>query len=331
MIRPHAILVWLVLIAAPAAAQVTGDVPAARPDALVDLASREGTESVKGAWRYSDTRIVEVAHHAVGADLKPSGPADARVHVEPHAGAADYDDGSWEALDPTSLEARRSKGRLAFSWYRHQRHDPGEGRGVRRGRLDDGLRDRRGRLRGSLGGWAAAAVLGQAGGAAIKGWNTPNRVVVARNARPGQRIQLAVFAANGPVSEPPGNFIWIRSATLQFYRQAASAPSSPSLRTSAVDPALDRVVPARRAHRGVADGLRFHRRTGLVARRATCSSAIRTRTRIYRWTPKAKSPSTGPRAATPAWTSASTGSRDRTGSPWIARAGSRSTSTATAA
>jgi hypothetical protein len=63
----------LALRAAPVTAQVTGDVPAARPDAIVDLATREGVKFVSGEWRYSDTRIVEVDHRAVGADLKASG------------------------------------------------------------------------------------------------------------------------------------------------------------------------------------------------------------------------------------------------------------------
>ncbi len=60
-------------------------------------------------------------------------------------------------------------------------------------------------------------VLGQTGGQLIKGFNAPNRVVLTRDARPGQQIQLAVFGVNGPVSNPPVNFIWVRSATLDFY------------------------------------------------------------------------------------------------------------------
>ena len=108
----------LAAVAAPAAAQVTGDVPAARPDAIVDLATREGARFVNGEWRYSDTRIVDVDHRAVGADLKASGAPTRAYDIEPHAGGAAYDDRAWEVLDPTRLDARRSKGRLAFNWYR---------------------------------------------------------------------------------------------------------------------------------------------------------------------------------------------------------------------
>ena len=42
--------------------------------------------------------------------------------------------------------------------------------------------------------------LGQMGGSVIGGWNAPNRLVVGRNVKPGQKIQLAVFGINGPLS-----------------------------------------------------------------------------------------------------------------------------------
>ena len=35
------------------------DPPFGRPDAVVDLASREGVELVNGQWRYHDVKIVE--------------------------------------------------------------------------------------------------------------------------------------------------------------------------------------------------------------------------------------------------------------------------------
>jgi len=43
-----------------AVAQVTVDAPARRPEAIIDLATEEGVRVVKGQWRYSDVKIVEV-------------------------------------------------------------------------------------------------------------------------------------------------------------------------------------------------------------------------------------------------------------------------------
>jgi gluconolactonase len=240
----HALLMAVLFGAAPVLAQTTGDVPAVRPDAIVDLASYEGARLVHGEWRYSDTRIVEVAHRAVGLDLKASGGPTRAYDVEPHAGGTGYDDRAWEVVDPTRLDARRSKGRLAFSWYRINVTLPDEvakfdvaGSTVVFEIVVDDYAEVW--VDGQL-----PLVLGQAGGPLIKGFNTPNRVVIARNARPGQRIQLAVFAANGPLSEPPANFIWIRSASLHFYAAGRlGALSSVAADVLRIDPAIDRVIP----------------------------------------------------------------------------------------
>ena len=67
----------------------------------------------------------------------------------------------------------------------------------------------------------AARGLGQMGGSVIGGWNAPNRLVLGHAVKPGQKIQLALFGANGPLSNPPTNFIWMRYAKLEFYRGAS--------------------------------------------------------------------------------------------------------------
>ena len=234
----------LLLLAAPLRAQVTGDVPAARPDAIVDLATREGVRVVNGEWRYSDTRIVEVDHRAVGADLKASGAPTKAFDIEPRAGAAGFDDRGWEVLDPTRLDARRSKGRLAFNWYRINitvpakvaAFDTAGSTVVFEVVVDDYAEIW---VDGQL-----PTILGQAGGQLSKGFNAPNRVVISRNARPGQRIQLAIFGANGPLSDPPPNFIWMRSATLQFYKAERIGHGVKVVADVVrMDPAVDGVLP----------------------------------------------------------------------------------------
>ncbi len=246
------------MLAAPAMAQVTGDVPGPRPDALVDLATREGARAVNGEWRYSDTRIVEVDHRAVGADLKASGAPTRAYDIEPHAGGAGFDDRNWEVLDPTRLDARRSKGRLAFNWYRINVTIP-----ARVGAFDTAgstvvfeiVVDDYAEI------WVDGrlpTVLGQAGGQLAKGFNTPNRIVISRAARAGQQIQLAVFGANGPLSEPPPNFIWIRSASLQFYRpNRIGGGVKVAADVTRVDPAIDAIVPRDVAVERLANGFGF--------------------------------------------------------------------------
>src|SRR6266508_2489010 len=47
--------------------------------------------------------------------------------------------------------------------------------------------------------------LGESGGHVVGGFNAPNRVVLTRDARPGDRFLVAVFGINGPISASPLN------------------------------------------------------------------------------------------------------------------------------
>jgi hypothetical protein len=97
--------------------------------------------------------------------LKPSGRPVRTYDYTPHAGARDFDDSSWTALDAETLEQRRGNGKLSFNWYRIQ------------------------------------------------------------------QFQLAVFGMNGPISASPSNFIWIKEATLDFYKPEPTATSSSAIPT----------------------------------------------------------------------------------------------------
>lgn len=240
------------------AAQVTSDAPFGRADAVVDLATDAGARLVRGEWRYSDTRIVEVDHRAVGPDLKPSGAPSRTYDVLPHAGDAFFDDSEWEVITPASLTARRSTGKLCFNWYRINVTVPetvGAFGTAGTTAVFEVVVDDYAEI------WVDGKlplVLGQAGGAAIKGFNAPNRVVLGRNVQPGQQFQIAVFGANGPLSAPPGNFIWVRSATLDFYRATAPARSSMTpAKITRVDPALDAIVPPGTTIEKLAGGFTF--------------------------------------------------------------------------
>jgi gluconolactonase len=242
----------------PAAAQATVDLPVVLPAAVVDLRTAEGAALVQAQWRYSDVKVIEVDHHAPGPDLRPSGPPNRTNDITPHAEAADFDDSGWEAIEPAALETRRSNGRLAFNWYRTRITLPRTvgGLGITGATvvfelvIDDYAEIW---VDGKL-----PLVLGQTGGQLIKGFNAPNRVVLTRDARPGQQIQLAVFGINGPVSSPPVNFIWVRSATLDFYRPGqVGAPVATRAKVIRLDPSIDRIVPRGAAIEKLAGGFQF--------------------------------------------------------------------------
>ena len=111
-------LVTLIFLAGCALAETNADAPTEKPDAVIDLATREGVDLVKGQWRYSDTKIIPVDFKAAGPDKQPTGKPIKTYDFTPHAGTADFDDSKWEMLEPTTLDARRSTGRLCFNWYR---------------------------------------------------------------------------------------------------------------------------------------------------------------------------------------------------------------------
>jgi gluconolactonase len=131
-------------------------------------------------------------------------------------------------------------------------------------------------------------VLGQAGGPLVKGFNAPNRVVLGRDVRPGQQFQLAVFGMNGPVSNPPGNFIWVRSATLDFYRPG-EAGRARDVRVDVIrhDPALDVIVPASPQLEKLADGFLFTEGPVWIPRTETAEGHLLfndpNANTIYRW------------------------------------------------
>src|SRR6185437_7207374 len=218
----------------------------------------QGAELVQAQWRYSDVKVISVSHHEPGADLRASGAPNLTNDISPQAQAADFDDSSWDVVAPAALEQRRSHGRLAFNWYRTRLTLP-----ERVGQLN---------VTGStvvlelvLDDYAEIwvdgklpLVLGQTGGQLIKGFNAPNRVVLTRDARPGQQIQLAIFGINGPISQPPANFIWVRSATLDFYpRGQLGGTTSAPAKVVRLSSALDRIVPRNARLEKLAGGFQF--------------------------------------------------------------------------
>ena len=241
-----------------APAQVTVSLPAPLPRAVVDLRTTEGAALVKAQWRYRDVSIVEVEHRDPGPDLRASGAPNRTNDIAPHAGPADFDDSDWQAIEPAALEERRSHGRLAFNWHRTRITLPERV-------VDFDVRGATVVLELVLDDYAEIwvdgrlpVVLGQTGGQLITGFNAPNRVVLTRDARPGQQIQLAIFGVNGPISDPPANFIWVRSATLDFYgRGTFGAADSVRAEIVRLDPALDRIVPAGAVVEKLAGGFQF--------------------------------------------------------------------------
>jgi gluconolactonase len=232
-----------------------------KPEATIDLATKEGVQLVKGEWRYSDTKIVEVDFKAAGADGQPSGATNKTYDFTPHAGGVDFDDSKWEVIDPTTLDKRRSAGKLAFNWYRIKItipervgiFDPTGSTLVFATSVDDYAET-----------WVDGELpraAGQSGGSVIKGWNAENRLIIGRNVKPGQKIQLAIFGINGPISNPPTNYIYMRYAKLEFHKlppaPVAVTPQEVNVEVVRLDPGIDTIVPLNPKIFKLAEGFQF--------------------------------------------------------------------------
>ena len=233
--------------------------PYGRPDATIDLRTKEGVQLVKGEWKYSDAKIVQVDSKGPGADLKPSGVPVRTYDYAPHAGVANFDDSAWPVVDPTTLDARRGNGKVSFNWYRIRVTLPEKvaafpvmGATVSFEIVIDDYAEIW--VNGSL-----PSVLGQSGGAVVKGWNAPNKVILTNNAKPGQQFEIAVFGFNGPISRSPENFIWVKSATLDFHKPGLTASGIKPVETRIIrlDPALDSVIHADTKIEKLAGGFLF--------------------------------------------------------------------------
>jgi gluconolactonase len=260
---PHPLLRSLLTqgILAAAATVAWAQQELAAPAARVDLTSDAGVALVRGVWRYADARVVAAKFRAPDADGQPTGAEVVTNDIVPHAGVADFDDSKWQVIAPTSLNARRGNGLVSFNWYRIAITVPSQVDGFDptgstlwfETRMDDYAEVW---VDGELG-----RAFGQQGGSVVAGWNAPNRLLIGRNVKPGERIQLAVFGINGPISDSPTNYIFVREARLEFFRGSeapvAVEPHEVNVRVQRQDPAINAIVPPNAKLFKVAEGFLF--------------------------------------------------------------------------
>jgi len=259
-----------------------------RPDAIVDLQTAEGAALVGGEWRYADCRVEEIDFVELGSPEDPLGPGtvpNRTYDVLPHAEGLEVDDADWRVLAPEDTMLRLANGRVCFNWYRiavtiPERVgdlDPTGSTVVFEVVIDDYAEVW---VNGEL-----PLALGQAGGQVAAGFNAPNRVVLTRDARPGQTFRIAVFGINGPISASPHNYIWMRTATLDFYASERAATAwEAELDVERVDPAIDDIVSIHATLERIAGGFEFTEGPVWTGDGALLFSSPNTNA-IYRWTP----------------------------------------------
>ncbi|MEK7256830.1 MAG: SMP-30/gluconolactonase/LRE family protein, partial [Bacteroidota bacterium] len=257
-------LLILFLNTAALLAQEQRQLAIGQADAIVDLRTKAGAALTKTTWRFAEAQVVEADFQKPGAGkadplpLNPTGGKLKTNDLQPKAGAANFDDSHWEVLDPTSLEVRRGSGLLSFVWFRFQVVMPeniGDFATSGSTAVLEIVMDDYSEI------WVNGKLnktFGQAGNGVASGWNARNRVFLTTQAKPGEVFQIAILGTNAPLADLPENYIWLRSATVDFYKEYPSNPDWKNLgQVVAFDKKLEDVLAADARIEKLADGFQF--------------------------------------------------------------------------
>ncbi len=246
-----------------------------RPDAIVDLQTEAGTELVGGHWRYSDAEVEEIDFVELGSPDDPLGPGTVPNRTYDVVAGPD------RPLAAEDTRLRLGNGRVCFNWYRIDvtiperigELDPTGSTVVFEVVIDDYAEVW---VNGEL-----PHALGDVGGHIAAGFNAPNRVVLTQDAKPGETFEIAVFGINGPISASPRNYIWIRTATLDFY--AAERAQTFEEAPLEVEGDLGGILPDDVRLERIAGGFEFTE--GPVWHDGALLFSSPNTNAIYRWTP----------------------------------------------
>ena len=303
-----------------------------RPDATIDLRTREGAAAVRGAWRYTDVVLTPATFNAAGPDGKPSGPVVQTSDLTIKPGGPSFANTTWQPIDASSLEDRRGHGKASFGWYR----------------IDVIVPERVGAFAtaGStvvfeivVDDYAEVWVDGKLPRALGQAGARSSRASTRRTAWSSRATRGRDRGSSSRCSAPTGRCRTRRRTSsgcdrrrsTSIDRRGRARASEPLRRDREPIRRSTRIVPAGRAIEKLADGFLFTEGPVWVPRGLSALQRSQRQHDLPLDGRRRRCRCSAPRAATPAPTSASTGSRARTASRWIARGGSRSTSTATAA
>src|SRR5215475_12562087 len=187
--------------------------PALVPAHVVDLMTAEGMAAFSAQWKHMDVKIVE------GPALPNAMPGyKTSYDLTPRAGEKGFNDSSWPTLEPKQLADRRGGGKVSFLWYRTNltmpakigAFDTANAKAVLTAYVDDYAEV-----------WVNGEMPRRAGitsPATIQGFNIPNRVVIVDTVKAGDKVEIAIFGINGPISVAPPNFVFFRQASVEFYK-----------------------------------------------------------------------------------------------------------------
>lgn len=264
ILKIYIIIFILLLLSVIVFSQETRQLAVGKPDAVADLKTAAGSSLVNAKWYVQPANIKEAGFRKPGASatdpmkIYPTGMAIETHTLRPQINAEDFDKGLVE-IKPADLEMREGMGLISAAWYK----------------VDITLPQTIGRLPVS-GSTAVFEItvddyseiwvngkqmhgFGQSGEGVISGYNSRNRLILTDNAKPGAAFSIAILGINGPLGMIPDNYIWIRNAVVDFYKDGLPVNSTWKNigKLYTIDEKLNHILPQSTIIDKVADGFSF--------------------------------------------------------------------------
>jgi len=244
-------------------AQETRQLAVDKPQAIADLKTEAGAALVDARWYVQPAHIVDTDFKLPGASvgdlmlLYPTGTSIKTHTIHPQINAVDFDK-NFMAINPTSLEMREGMGLVSLAWYKVDVTIPATiGKLSTEGTIAvfEIVVDDYSEI------WVNGKQMhgfGQSGNGVIAGYNTRNRVILTDHAKPGDHFSIAILGINGPLGMIPDNYIWIRNAVIDFYKEWPANTGWKDIgKIYAIDSALDDILAPGTKIEKVADGFSF--------------------------------------------------------------------------
>jgi gluconolactonase len=233
-----------------------------KPQAIADLKTSDGARLVNAKWYVRPGAVREVNFRKPGPSptdalaLYPTGKSIQSHTISPQIHDADFDNGFRE-IQPTALEERQGDGLLSVVWYKTEIVLPNkigdidvQGTTVVFEIVVDDYSEI----------WVngtQAEAFGQSGNGPISGYNTRNRIVLTKNAQPGNRFSIAILGINGPLGNIPANYIWVRTAVIDFYKADVYRSVQNVGKVYTIHKKLEEVISPDTKIEKIADGFQF--------------------------------------------------------------------------
>jgi gluconolactonase len=263
LLKFYVLLILLLAVSIAVFAQETRQLAVDKPQAIADLKTTEGAALVSARWFVQNGDIVNVDFKTPGPyatdalALYPTGNA-IRTHLlRPQIGSRDFDKG-FKEIKPTGLESREGTGLFSFVWYRVEVTIPetiGKLNAEGTTAVFEIVMDDYSEI------WVdgkQSQAFGQSGNGLIAGYNTRNRVILSNNVHAGQKFRIDILGINGALGKLPDNYIWVRNAVIDFYKEIPSNNSWKDIgKIYTIDQKLNNIITPGTKVEKIADGFQF--------------------------------------------------------------------------